>query len=452
MGKVGFATVKPIYYAPDFTRFSLQVATSPALTAVSQGKESKPKKGSFKFLPEYPLQKISLLIGDYKKYQIRVDSVNYSLYTIKGNQYFERYFTQMKDTMAVVISDLKREYETKIELEYPFKRFSLAEVPVQFPLTSHIWSTTTEGVQPEMIFYQEKGVLFAESDFKRRKTRTEKDMKRNNEETLPDDLQTRMFQQFVRNNFMTKSMSYSLFPEYFSFATSFKLDKWPVLGMALESYIKDRASLPYPSNVYNYNDPVLPDNINQELKQASLKLMILSSRYGQTEFDQTLHQLITHNTFKTISFNDLNKQFQNIFIPPVEKNSSGDSQNALPGFLFKEINTYKVAQGNYIKYQVCFKVANAEPYDGIITINVDLSTQNQQQDGNQKKSDFSKLVYVPANSAREVGMIFHTQPVSVSVFTHTSLNNPDQVYLNLTGFNVTKKIHSCDMPSFKDVI
>jgi len=199
---VGYATTKPTRHFPDFTNFTLKVKTQPDLVAVSQGNMKNNGKGEFEFKSQFPLPKISLLIADYNKYSISVDSVEYSVFTQKGNQYFLDHFTDFTDSLPNLIRELKNEYETKIGLKYPFERLILAEVPLHFALDKHIWSVSSDAVQPEIIFYPEKGVILEETDFKKRKKRFKRRMIRDKEEVSPEELQARIFKRFIRGNYM----------------------------------------------------------------------------------------------------------------------------------------------------------------------------------------------------------------------------------------------------------
>ena len=153
-----YAPSRPAIYLPDFTKFSLKVKTASNLTPVSQGLVTKISDSETQFTPEFALPKLSLLIADYKKYTVDVNGIEYSLYTKKSNEYFEEHFVEIEDSIPQLIRDLQNEYETFIGFKYPFKRFALAEVPVQFALDKHIWSIASDAVQPEMIFYSEKDV------------------------------------------------------------------------------------------------------------------------------------------------------------------------------------------------------------------------------------------------------------------------------------------------------
>ena len=115
---VTYATARPGFHQPDFTQFSLKVKTSNDLVAVSQGITTNPEKGVYEFENKEALPKISLLIADYNKYSITVDSIEYSIYSTKGNDYYLKHFTEFKDTLPAIIRELSNEYETLLDLKY----------------------------------------------------------------------------------------------------------------------------------------------------------------------------------------------------------------------------------------------------------------------------------------------------------------------------------------------
>ena len=45
--------------------------------------------------------------------------------------------------------------ERNYKLSYPFSRFSIVEVPVQFSTYTRAWSQAQEAVQPEMVLFPE---------------------------------------------------------------------------------------------------------------------------------------------------------------------------------------------------------------------------------------------------------------------------------------------------------
>lgn len=478
----GYATSAPMRYEADFVKYTLRVNTRPDLTAISQGQVSTAGDGIFEFKPEYPLPKISLLIGNYVKYATTVDSIEYSVFAIRGHDYFKPYFDQIADTIPTLIRDLKKEYEAGLGLNYPFHRLMLAEVPVHFALINHVYSYASDAVQPEIVLSPEKGVLFNSSDFRARRYRLEKNKKNNNEEALPEEIQSEMFTQFVRNNFMAKRgqnfnyahvinwQTYSLFQEYFSYFTRLQSDDWPVLGMAMEMYFSERNNKSGTIAAW-YEDLTMDEKINLELSDASLEELlksgiepvknernqvtiseltqakglqlfnVLRARFGEKELDSLFTSLIMDFPHQTIPFEELNTRFQDKYSTSLsEQVQNWYVQRQLPGFLVRNISSYKVMDGEATRYQIRFQLSNPENTDGIVTLNVEMNDPNREQgrDNNSNNSfnaDFSKKLFLPARSSFEVGYVFNSQPARMSLVTHISRNLPNNLITNLSGFD-----------------
>ncbi len=482
---VGYATESPASHSPDFTRFSMTVETDPRYQSISQGEMNNPEPGLFKFSPEVALPQISLLIGDYINNTIEVDSIEYSIYTIAGNEYYMEYFTDITDSLPGIIRDLKNEYETQIGFQYPFKRFALAEVPIQFTIDKHIWSISSDAVQPEITFYSEKGILLEETDFKKRKKRTESSMRRNKEEITPTELQSRILKRFARGNFMANHTEWysfrrmdrntlSLFPNYITFVTSLDSHRWPALNLSLQAYLKDRYSNPISSYRRFFTDLSKDEKVNLELKKSSLenyskltKLLetdndeialheliiakgdylfsVFRARYGDVEFNTLLDEFIEknmHGSFSLIEFdNMMQERFGESIIDDVNQWYYGQS---LPGFMLKDLETYKIRVDEYTKYQIKFKIANPETTDGIVTINIDLYDPNNRDNDSDDPPDFTKKIFIPAGTAKEIGFVFATEPVRMNLYTHISLNLPNNLIYDLESFSETRKVDVFD--------
>ncbi len=485
---VGYSTTKPMYYPVDFAQYSLKVRTSPELIAISQGKVTKPEKGVYKFDTEYALPKISLLIGHYKKYSLKVDSMEYNLYTIQGHEYFNQSFTEIADTLPTLIHDLRKEYELTLGLTYPFKRFTLVEVPVHFALDNHEYTYTSDAVQPEMILYPEKGVLFDDSDFKTHKAQIEKQMKRNNEEALPVEIQCRMFKDLVRNNFVAKPnryfvfrtvnwATYSMFPQYYSFITQLSSENWPLLATAMEAFLIERNDI-FNSNMRWDDDLTKDEKINMELNRLSLKDLVnngmkvnikernpivlrdvvitkgknlfnvLRAKYGEAEVDSVIYMIIRNHMHKPIPLNELNSDFESRF--GADFNTfvqTWYTQRTSPVFLIDNVTSYKVISGEVQKFQIRFTISNTENTDGIITLSVELNKPNQKYIEwyeDDFKNDFSRKIFIPARSSREVGYFFDTEPTRMSIATDISKNLPTNFRYDFHGFNETRNTRPLD--------
>ena len=478
---VGYSSISPTSYTPGFTNYSLTVTTNPELVSISQGDIMVAEPGVSQFITNVALPKISLLIGNYISYSVNVDSIDYSIFTIDGNDYYKEYFTDIADSLPNIIRELKNEYEIQIGMKYPFKHFSLAEVPIQFALNKHVWSLTSDAVQPQIIFYNEKGVVLEETDFKKRLYNTEKRMNRNKEEVSPEELQSRIFKRFTKGNFMAPHSEWymfdemdrntlSIFPNYYTFVTSLDSKKWPALNLSMQTYLKERYSNPISSSRWFFTNLTKSEKINLELKQKSLDnftklppnpdnnnekyslselimakgdqlFSVFRARYGDKEFNALIDTIILSNQHKSFNLLDFNNKMISQFNDSIiEDVNNWYYYNKLPGFLIKDIETYKVLVDENTKYQIKFKVANPEDVDGIITINIDLYDPNNRNRNNDDPPDFSKKIYIPAKSAKEIGFVFATEPERMNIYTHISLNLPNNLIYDFGAFNETKKV------------
>ncbi|MCK7528841.1 MAG: hypothetical protein MZV64_70450 [Ignavibacteriales bacterium] len=76
-------------------------------------------------------------------------------------------------------------------------------------------------------------------------------------------------------------------------------------------------------------------------------------------------------------FEDLEREILKTYKDSVSKEiDRWYTKTQLPGFLIKELETYKVLDGEFTKYQIRFKITNPETIDGIVTINIDLDDKN----------------------------------------------------------------------------
>ncbi|MPQ48147.1 hypothetical protein GCQ56_14160 [Marinifilum sp. N1E240] len=481
---VGYSSKNPTLHSPDFTQYSLDVHTSNSLVPVSQGDLKTTEDGVYEFRPENKLPQISLLIGDYKQYTTTIDSIDYSIFSIKGNEFFLKHFDAIQDSLPSLIRELKNEYETTHGLEYPFKRFSLAEVPIQFALDKHIWSIASDAVQPEIIFYPEKGVVMEETDFKRRRNRFEKRMKRDNEEVSDEELQARMLKRFIRGNFMPPTTewyqfdhvdrnTYSLFPNYYTFTTDLNSKEYSALNFALGVYLKEKHETTQRQSRWRFDGISKTERINLELKKSTLKELtiaginkaddndeqiyvndvlrakgthlfsLLNARYGEKDFTDFLINYVDTHQFQNSDFNEFDQAIKSNFDASIEEEvKDWYTTKKLPGFLIKDLETYKVKDGDHIKYQIRFKISNPESVDGIVSVNIETGGQNRRRgrrnQGN-KNPDFTKSIFIPANSARELGFVFPSQPGRMNVFTHISENLPNSLIYDFSDFSETKK-------------
>ncbi|WP_294141019.1 hypothetical protein [uncultured Sanguibacteroides sp.] len=182
----------------NFSRYSLRVEHDPRLTAISQGSTIKEKKGETTFTLDHDMPGISLCIGNYKKREITVDSTRMTLYYLPSHEYLlkkhddfpvEDLREKLKGIKEVTFeSECIRTAESKKRSylgqknnydptqKYPYRWFSLVEVPCNFHCFPGIMRLTGERVQGGIVFIPEKKYSLEIYSFEPTKEMTDRDI------------------------------------------------------------------------------------------------------------------------------------------------------------------------------------------------------------------------------------------------------------------------------------
>ncbi len=489
---VGYSKKNPAYQRTEFTEYSLKVKTQANLTVVSQGAKTKTSEGEYTFKPEFALPQLSLLIGNYIEATVRVDSIDYTVYTIEGNDEFKSHFTNLNDTLPSLIRSHKDELETKLELEYPFKRLIFAEVPIHYNLTTHTWNIASDAIQPEIVLYPEKGVLYFDADFTVKKKLLDEGgggrrgrwarmrMGAGNEEYTEEQKEAMMLSGFIKANFYaTASQSYdyntvinynsfSLFPNYYSFRTNLSSKDWPMLNMSIASYLKNKNES---NTVWRWNRwrgisfLQKEDRINLTLKKFSLKqildvgisepeipndnkislneiirtkgeylMKILGSKYDPDKYYEFIKQLVKDNSHKSMTYPQFSQLLQENFNDNIDQLLyDWYHKNDLPGYIVENIQTYQVKDGEFTKFQVRFNISNPEPVDGFVTVEISLGRGWGRMGGGEPP--FTKDVFIKGGQTLEIGYTFPSKPSQLKVFTKISQNLPHNLEYSLSDFD-----------------
>lgn len=138
-----------------FADYTLTVSGVGGKKVISQGKRGKTGEG-IKFEPEYPLQGVSLCMGDYVPFNVTVDSVQYGIYVFRENVGVLKGLPRVN--MKVLIRELKHLLEERLLCDYPYNRLIMIEAPLAFSSYYRKQRGGCEYVQPEMLFVPERGV------------------------------------------------------------------------------------------------------------------------------------------------------------------------------------------------------------------------------------------------------------------------------------------------------
>ncbi len=388
----------------DFTNYTLRVKTKNGLAAVSQG-IMKNENGTFIYSPESPLTGLTLAIGDYRSDTLKVDSVKYIAWYIEGHDFYKKDLSLISDTLSLLVSGIMREMETNFSTKYPFKTLSLVEVPVQFYSYPRMNTQTRAELQPSMVLLPEKLGPLINRSFGRQFTRQKKNMARQNQVITDKELQVRIFNNFVRNTFISgqnfrfvngvalnEPTRYRLGPSFYFFKNNFYSSEYPVINAVFESHLQkvntpqaggsmgmsgelsdnDRANLIMKDGSFR---EILEMNPASDTIRAILTVKgdylfnLIRSKTGIDEFREWFKEYIDAHVFQSVDirkFNeDLNMRFGFEFYPYLEEWFNRKEQ---PGFNFGEPQVNEILVGERVRYLVTFTASNPESVPGIFNV------------------------------------------------------------------------------------
>jgi hypothetical protein len=422
---ISFSSAGLNWLKTQFTDFSLKVKTQKGLKAISQGKTTQDGDGSFEFKPETRLTQISLAIGNYQTRSITVDNINYSLNYLSGHNFFDKYFKNVADSIPPVIRDIKKSWEAKVQLIYPFKRFTLVEIPAQFCSYEHTWNGLNEQTQPETVYLPEGGYKLNSANFAMQQKFATRQFQHDNETVSPREREENYLRRFVNATFLTaKTMPfrsgpqggmmgpgvnvqmggqsgpntvtqqanpYFIFPDYYDYVTYIKSDKYPITNRVFEAYLskasdggnqfmrnftgmssseKGNIALQDQSFAQILKDQSDPDIIGSVIQTKSGFLFaLMKGAVGTDKFDQFLYKFLENKQFREVSINELNDEMMNSFkldldqYLPVWYNS-----RTLPGYIMSKLQAVKIKDEDQMKTMVSFILTNTEDAPGAITI------------------------------------------------------------------------------------
>ncbi len=469
---VGYSSDNPANHKSCFSTYKLEVKTQAGLLPVSQGARDSLDNGNYRFIPEQPLTKISLNIGEYVQQSIQVDSIDYHIYTIEGHDYYQKHMELIGDTLDVVIRELKNDFEAKIGREYPFKRFNMVEVPVNFYSHSHLWTIAKDMSQPEILLYPEMGSMFENADFKRGLKRVERSGDRNNEILTDKEKQVRVFKRFVERDLTGPDEGwwdfdqnigvniYSIFPQYYSFINHVESHDWPLINTAIEAHLKERTSDPSRRERGFWEGISDEERVNLKLQDRSFQdyireaddenvlnnavklkgeylFHILKNYSSPDTLEMIMADLLDENVFNVLQIQQLQQALKDgLGIELEERMDDWFYAKTLPGYLMKDLKTYKLIDKERTLYQVRFKISNPEPVDGALMVYFNLGQNKEWGD----EYDLEEALYIPAGSAREVGYTFLEEPRQMFINTLLSQNIPSKLEYDFNEFQLRRKV------------
>ena len=430
----------------QFVEYKTNVHTNENLTVISQGKPEIKNESQYQFVPEHRLTGISLVIAPYEKRNISSDSIIYNLYTLPEHDYFEKYFTHISDTIASMIKESKQEYENKLSIEYPFPRLNIIEVPIQYFSYDRLWSVASERVQPEMVLLPENGCYLSGTDFKFYKAMTKRRRERGAVTVTDLENEAQMFKRFIdetfmgegpqnrfREELMQSQQRHNIFPNYYNYFTHFYSDTLPLFNLALESYFNERTNVSARVSTWFDSDLTTGEKISRRLDGKSLKellndslktdlmpeilktkgaqlIKIIQSNIESEELHNFFSNTIKKNEFSSVPLTQITNGLRDIYkldlLPYINDWFNGTE---IPGFLIKDIDLFKVLDGDRIRYQVIYKISNPENVVGITDVRFRYG-ERRGFDDQRNTLETVRVVKLEPGETKEIGIVLDEEP------------------------------------------
>ena len=481
----GLSTAKafPDAAAPQFCFYTLSVLCSEDLTAISQGSsetKSFDDKTEYTFKSEAKLLQISLTIGTYEHREIQVENITYSLYLRPGHDYFTPHLNEIGEDLPDLIRALKDEYEVNLDLDYPFKRLSLVEVPIHIYSYLRLWTVAFETVQPQFVFLPEMGTTCANADFETQARIWEKWGKKGKgkgDVTLAE-AQAYFFNNFVRTNLLNAAADqigyikgegmavtfqadiepqFEIFPNFVTYTTYFSSSLWPVLHFALETYIRERYAAPLTLARRGGLGLTREEAINLDLKEHSLSelmedstqdaaivqgalqaksrmlLALLEAKSQDSDFGFWVTDFLRQYRFRSVPQEDLSDFFLTFFdINLTETLDVWYRANQIPGYLFSDVVSYNVIDREKTWTQINVKVGNPTSVDGVVNIGLRYRDKDKKAPGGRQTENI-KALFIPAETTIDIGISVDSPPALLSIDTLVSQNIPVSLSFPFVG-------------------
>ena len=426
----------------------------------------------FVYETDFLTPSITLIIGDYEQKSVEVDETVYSIWNIKGNDYFSEIFNEIVETIPEQIRERRRSIETNYSLDYSYNRFSLIEVPVQFYSYTRTWTQAQEVMQPEMVLFPEKGSLVNEADVVRNFSNEKNFAQRGRGEISDEEAAISVLNRFMRFfertqsnfdwsqergsvNISNKPNPFFIFPQLYNFRYNVFSSEWSISNRLIELYLQDnvddnisfrqmngisnneKANLlmekaPFKELLSNIDHRDLLDNI------TSLKinyLFALAERnIGYSEYRDSLRAVLQRNIFTNLRFENLLDTLG--VIAEVDLRSPLEAWNhptTLPFYTIWTPEVIQVTNRDKEVFVVKQQISNDSDFDGIVDVEIMFrGGQNAFYDPREKRK-----VSLKAHETKNLVSVWEEAPRNININTLISANLPSSI--NLPTNNIIRE-------------
>lgn len=463
-----FSNTSPDWQQTYFSQFTLEVNPLKGLTPISQGVVSKDSlEGTYLFTPDYTAQTLSLIIGDYRSDSIQTDSVTYAVHYLDGHNYFSAPLDSIKDTIPTLIRNMRQNIERAYKLTYPFKRFSLVEVPGQFKGYSRAWSGAQETVQPEMIMLPEKGFRTYFLNIIRMKKNEFKYAKWNGGEITDKEAAVRSFNSFMwlfyqqdgtsefssgergRNSIKSTKNPYFIFPLLYNFRYNIFSTEWPIANRVIELYLlnnikgsgwerqingisnSEKASLLLAKESLNalLGNPKYRDLTDDFITLRGANLFAEAEiNAGVNLFRDSLYALLDRNTFYNVQFEHLLDTLSTIGKTNINSQlAKWNEPTKLARYSISAPVVTQVKDKDVEVYVLALEISNNSDSEGVIHLSINVNGPRSQTPDPRLER---KITFAPNETKRLVSH-WDDAPRWLNVSTLLSENLPSVLFLSV---------------------
>ncbi len=418
----------------------------------------------FVYETDFPTPSIALVIGDYEQKSIEVDETLYSIWYLKGHDYFSDILGPVADTIPAQIRERRRSIESSYSLDYSFRRFSLVEVPVQFYSYVRTWTQAQEVMQPEMVLFPEKGSLVNEADLVKGVRDEKNRARRNGQEISDEDAAMRVLNRFTRLfertesnldwsrergavNVSTKPNPFFLFPQLYNFRYNVFSSEWPISNRLIELYLQDKTDgnnwirqmngisnnekanllmeqAPFKELLSDVEHRDLLDNITS-LKANNL-FAYAERNVGYNEFRDSLRAVLQRNMFTNLRFEQLLDTLG--MIADVDLHAplvAWHHPTALPVYLIWTPEVVQITNRDREVFVVKLQISNDSDQDGVVNLDINFGGwQRTIYDPRAKRK-----VPIKAHETMKLVSVWEEAPRNININTLISANLPGSVNL-----------------------
>lgn len=456
----------PYNIGKNFTDYKLTVLYSGNGQILSQGKSTK-DEGKVTFTNSTPLTGISLTIGDYEKKSVVADSTDFEIYYFKGHDFWMEAFSELTDTIPVLLQEKKEDIERNNGRDYPFSKVVLAETPITFATYIRNWKGYSEYIQPEIVFMPER-LATIHFDFKAAKKQMDSWRSSNEASRTEEEKQAELLDWFLwrlreektvedgnwNNQVVNKRY---INPMFFDYVNYIRSEDYPILDLAVNLMQTSSTEMRNWGNVINdkqranlyletksfqqaAKDPELKPVIFYEMLKLKSNVMknYIFSLVPEEEFNLFLKDFSLQHQFEEVPFEELNDAIAEEFeIDLSDFIHQWYTEDHSPTLYIQNVDANQVVVEDITRYQVKFKVNNPSDVDAIITAKTQSGGGGGRRGGGGGNQDVPYNYVIPAGTAQEIKIIVDDRPANLAVNTNISHNLPNLYMFNFSKITTT---------------